>query len=250
MVRTTVARTMVGTMTDRQERRGNVALAPIEPGATVPAADRRRPDPKPFQRAWGAAGAAASSALLAAIVGPMVTAAGNSGLSLSAQPSESTVGSVTGGSSGGAITAAPSPHYVYLQPGESAPAGAPVVRLDPINVVASPQPGSSVVKPKPKRQVIYIYLQPGQTPPPGAIVQIAGSVTKSTPAPTVSSSASQGSGTSSGGSSGGLNGGGTTPKPSTAATPTPATPSPTPVATLRPTPAPVPPPTTPSGAKP
>ena len=222
----------VSAMTDRQKRRRPEELAPIEPGEVTPAAERRRPDPKPFQRAWGAAGAAASSALLAVIVGPMVTAAGSGGFALDSQPNSS-----TGSGSEGSGTSAPSPNYVYLQPGEHAPIGAPVVQLDPISVAASPQPGSSVVKAKPKRQVVYIYLKPGQTPPPGAIVQAAGSVTASAPTPAATGAPS---------------GSAATPRPSTPApaTQTPATPAPTPVATPRPTPAPTPPPTTPSGARP
>ena len=201
-------------------------LAPIEPGVVAPAAEKRRPDPKPFQRAWGAAGAAASSALLAAIVGPMVAAAGDGGFAIT-----TTADTTTGG--GEATGAVQEPNYVYLQPGERAPEGAPVVQLDPINIVVAPQPGSTVVGKKPQRKVVYIYLQPGQTPPPGAIVQAAGSVVVSTPAPVTSTTP---------GSGGGSGGGSATPKP---ATPPPATLPP--VATPRPTPAPTPPPTKPSG---
>ena len=201
-------------------------LAPIEPGVVAPAAEKRRPDPKPFQRAWGAAGAAASSALLAAIVGPMVAAAGDGGFAISTSAESTTT-------SGDATSAVPEPNYVYLQPGERAPEGAPVVQLDPISVVVAPQPGSSVVGKKPKRQVVYLYLKPGETPPPGAIVQAAGTVATSTPAPITSTTP---------GSGGGSGGGSATPKP---ATPPPATPPP--VATPRPTPAPTPPPTKPSG---
>lgn len=50
-------------------------LAPVEESALTPAAEKRRPDPKPLQRAWGALGAATGSALLATIVGPMVASA-------------------------------------------------------------------------------------------------------------------------------------------------------------------------------
>jgi translation initiation factor IF-3 len=216
--------TEVGTMTEKKRHLRSSELAPVEPGVSAPAAEKRRPDPRPLQRAWGAAGAAASSALLAAIVGPMVAAAGDGGFSLDAQPDATTTG-VGNGSSG---EAAPTPNYIYLQPGESAPEGAPVVQLDPITVVASPQPGSSVVQPKPKRQVIYLYLKPGQTPPPGAIVQQAGTVAVATQKPTATTTPASGGG--SGGSS---------------ATPKPATPPP--AATPKPTSNPTPPPTKPSG---
>ena len=50
-------------------------LAPVEASSLTPAAEKRRPDPKPLQRAWGALGAATGSALLATIVGPMVASA-------------------------------------------------------------------------------------------------------------------------------------------------------------------------------
>jgi hypothetical protein len=193
-------------------------LAPVEEGAFAPAAEKRRPDPKPLQRAWGALGAATGSALLATIVGPMVASATGGfsldGTSVTDEPA----------TTGDAVEA--SPAYVYLAPGEVAPEGAPVVQLDPITVVASPTPGSTVVAVKPKPKVVYIYLKPGETPPAGAIVQQAGEVAAVKPSP---------------------DSGGTpaaTPKPDPIATPAPdATPRPTP----RPTPAPTPPPTRPSG---
>ena len=220
------------TMINNKKQKPSQDLAPIEPGAVAPAAEKRRPDPKPFQRAWGAAGAAASSALLAAIVGPMVAAAGDGGFAIDSPSTTSTTGD------GGATGEVPAPNYVYLQPGERAPEGAPVVHLDPISVAVAPQPGSTVVGKKPQRKVVYIYLTPGQTPPPGAIVQAAGTVPTSTPAPAASTTP---------GSGGGSGGGSATPKPTTPppSTPSPATPAP--VATPRPTPAPTPPPTKPSG---
>ena len=222
----------VGTMTDRKRHIRSSDLAPVESRAVSPAAARRRPDARPFQRAWGAAGAAASSALLAAIVGPMVTAAGDGGFAIDTQN-----GAAEGGASDGSSTSAvPTPNYVYLQPGESAPEGAPVVQLDPITVVASPLPGSTAVQPKPKRQVVYIYLKPGQTPPPGAIVRKSGTVPTVTPAPTSEATPAP-SGGSGSGTGGGTGGGSATPRPAT----------PPPVATPRPTPRPTPPPTTPSG---
>ena len=228
--------TAVETMTEKNFRHTDKGFAPIETGTVTPAAEKRRPDPKPLQRAWGAAGAAASSALLAAIVGPMVAAAGDGGFSIDSQADTSTT------DSGGGTSEAPAPSYVYLLPGEHAPEGAPVVQLDPISVVVAPQPGSTVVGKKPQRKVVYIYLQPDQTPPPGAIVQAAGTVAVSTPAPVATTAPG------SGGGSGGSGGGSATPKP---ATPSPATPpplaTPPPVATPRPTPAPTPPPTKPSG---
>lgn len=211
-------------MSDKKRHLRMRELAPVETGAVAPAAEKRRPDARPFQRAWGAAGAAASSALLAAIVGPMAAAAGDGGFAIESQTGEAG-GGATDGSPNGAV---PTPNYVYLQPGESAPEGAPVVQLDPISVVASPLPGSSVVQPKQQRKVVYIYLKPGQTPPPGAIVKKSGSVAAVTPAPTSTVAPTVG------GSSGSGSGGGS-------ATPRPATPPP--VATPRPTP----PPTTPSG---
>lgn len=223
-MKTAMAATMmkVATMTDKKRHLRSSELAPVEPGAVAPAAEKRRPDARPFQRAWGAAGAAASSALLAAIVGPMVAAAGDGGFAIDAQTGAAEVGATDGSP----VSAVPTPNYVYLQPGESAPEGAPVVQLDPITVVASPLPGSTMVQPKPKRQVVYIYLKPGQTPPPGAIVKKSGTVAAVTPAPTATPATSGGSGSGTGGST---------------ATPRPATPPPAA------TPKPPPPPTTPSG---
>jgi hypothetical protein len=187
-------------------------LAPLEESGLTPAAEKRRPDPKPLQRAWGALGAATGSALLATIVGPMVASA-TGGFSLD----DAAVTDASGTTSG---SAQPSP--TYLAPGEVAPEGAPVVQLDPITVVASPAPGSTVVQAKPKPKVVYIYLKPGEAPPAGAIVQQAGAVAIATPAPTS----------------------GPTPTPGAAATPKPVV-SPPPVKTPRP--APTPPPTKPSG---
>ena len=195
-------------------------LAPVEESALTPAAEKRRPDPKPLQRAWGALGAATGSALLATIVGPMVASA-TGGFSLDGA-------AVTGetGTTNGSVEASPS--YVYLAPGEVAPEGAPVVQLDPITVVTSPAPGSTVVEGKPKPKVVYIYLKPGEAPPAGAIVQQAGAVAVATPAPSTS---------------------GSTPTPGAVATPRPVKPppvvAPPPVSTPRP--APTPPPTKPSG---
>jgi hypothetical protein len=189
-------------------------LAPLEESGLTPAAEKRRPDPKPLQRAWGALGAATGSALLATIVGPMVASA-TGGFSLD----DAAVTDASGTTSG---SAQPSPTYVYLAPGEVAPEGAPVVQLDPITVVASPAPGGTVVQAKPKPKVVYIYLKPGEAPPAGAIVQQAGAVAIATPAPTS----------------------GPTPTPGAAATPKPVV-SPPPVKTPRP--APTPPPTKPSG---
>ena len=229
-MKTTMAATAmeVETMTDKKRHLRSSELAPVEPGAVAPAAEKRRPDARPFQRAWGAAGAAASSALLAAIVGPMVAAAGDGGFAIDAQ-----TGAAEGGvTDGGPTSAVPTPNYVYLQPGETAPEGAPVVQLDPITVVASPLPGSTTVQPKPKRQVVYIYLKPGQTPPPGAIVKKSGTVAAVTPAPTSTATPTTG-----GGSGGGTGGGTATPRPAT----------PPPAATPKPPPAPLPPPTKPSG---
>ena len=189
-------------------------LAPVEESALTPAAEKRRPDPKPLQRAWGALGAATGSALLATIVGPMVASA-TGGFSLDGA-------AVTGesGTTSGSVEASPS--YVYLAPGEVAPEGAPVVQLDPITVVTSPAPGSTVVQVKPKPKVVYVYLKPGEAPPAGAIVQQAGAVAVETPAPTTDA----------------------TPAPGAVATPRPATPPP--AATPRPV-TPPPPPTRPSG---
>lgn len=195
-------------------------LAPVEESALTPAAEKRRPDPKPLQRAWGALGAATGSALLATIVGPMVASA-TGGFSIEGAP----VTDETGASSG---TVEASPSYVYLAPGEVAPEGAPVVQLDPITVVTSPAPGSTLVQAKPKPKVVYVYLKPGETPPAGAIVQQAGTVAVATPAPNTN---------------------GSNPTPAPVATPRPATPppvvAPPPVSTPRP--APTPPPTKPSG---
>ena len=194
-------------------------LTPVEEGGLTPAAEKRRPDPKPLQRAWGALGAATGSALLATIVGPMVASA-TGGFSI-----EGAAVTDETGTASGSVEASPS--YVYLAPGEVAPEGAPVVQLDPITVVTSPAPGSTVVKVKPKPKVVYIYLKPGETPPAGAIVQQAGAVAVATPAPTT----------------------GSTPTPGAAATPRPATPPPvvTPPPVKTPPPAPTPPPTKPSG---
>ena len=209
-------------------------LAPVEETSLTPAAEKRRPDPKPLQRAWGALGAAAGSALLATIVGPMVASA-SSGFSLDGANATEDLTSTSG-----AVQA--SPAYVYLAPGEVAPEGAPVVQLDPITVVTSPVPGSTVVQVKPKPKVVYIYLKPGEAPPAGAIVQQAGQVAAATPAPAATGATP-------------APGAGATPRPATpppAATPRPVTPppaaTPPPVATPRPvTPPPPPPPTKPSG---
>ena len=216
-------------MTDRERRRDRREFAPVESAVPEPLTQRPRPDARPLQRAWGAAGAAASSALLAAIVGPVAAAAVDGGFSISAQPEGTGIGPDTDASAG----AMPTPNYVFLQPGEIAPEGAPVVRLDPITVVTSPVPGSTTVQAKPERKVVYIYLKPGQTPPPGAIVRTAGTIVPTTPQPTPSGT--QGSGAGSGGSS-------ATPKP-----PTPTPSAPPPVSTPKPTPVPTPPPTKPSG---
>jgi hypothetical protein len=206
-------------------------LAPVEESALTPAAEKRRPDPKPLQRAWGALGAATGSALLATIVGPMVASAtGGFSLDGAAVTDES-------GTASGSVEASPS--YVYLAPGEVAPEGAPVVQLDPITVVTSPAPGSTVVQVKPKPKVVYVYLKPGEAPPAGAIVQQAGAVAVATPAPTTDATPAPGAVA--------------TPRPATpppaAATPRPVTPppvvAPPPVATPRPRP--TPPPTRPSG---
>jgi hypothetical protein len=201
-------------------------LAPVEESALTPAAEKRRPDPKPLQRAWGALGAATGSALLATIVGPMVASA-TGGFSLDGAAVTDETGTTSG-----SVEASPS--YVYLAPGEVAPEGAPVVQLDPITVVTSPAPGSTVVQVKPKPKVVYIYLKPGEAPPAGAIVQQAGAVAVATPAPTTSGSTPTP---------------GAVAPPRPVATPRPATPppvvAPPPVSTPRP--APTPPPTRPSG---
>ena len=193
-------------------------LAPVEESSLAPAAEKRRPDPKPLQRAWGALGAAAGSALLATIVGPMVASA-SSGFSLDGTGvTENTT------TTSGSVEATQA--YIYLAPGEVAPEGAPVVQLDPITVVTSPLPGSTVVQVKPKPKVVYIYLKPGEAPPAGAIVQQAGEVATATAAPTAEV---------------------TTPTPGAGATPRPERPTPTPGAGAtprpeRPTPPPVAPP--------
>jgi hypothetical protein len=201
-------------------------LAPVEESALTPAAEKRRPDPKPLQRAWGALGAATGSALLATIVGPMVASATGGFSRDGAAVTDET------GTTSGSVEASPS--YVYLAPGEVAPEGAPVVQLDPITVVTSPAPGSTVVQVKPKPKVVYIYLKPGEAPPAGAIVQQAGAVAVATPAPTTSGSTPTP---------------GAVAPPRPVATPRPATPppvvAPPPVSTPRP--APTPPPTRPSG---
>ena len=203
-------------------------LAPVEKSGLTPAAEKRRPDPKPLQRAWGALGAATGSALLATIVGPMVASA-TGGFSLD----DAAVTDESGATSG---SAQPSPTYVYLAPGEVAPEGAPVVQLDPITVVTSPAPGSTVVHAKPKPKVVYIYLKPGEAPPAGAIVQQAGAVAVATPAPTNDATPTPGAEA--------------TPRPGATPRPAPTPPpgaeaTPRPVATPRP--APTPPPTKPSG---
>lgn len=207
-------------------------LAPIEESTLTPAAEKRRPDPKPLQRAWGALGAATGSALLATIVGPMVASA-TGGFSLDGAAVADETGTMSG-----SVEASPS--YVYLAPGEAAPEGAPVVQLDPITVVTSPAPGSTVVPVKPKPKVVFVYLKPGEAPPAGAIVQQAGAVAVATPAPSTSNETPPPDAVA-------------TPRPATpppaAATPRPVTPppvvAPPPVATPRPRP--TPPPTRPSG---
>lgn len=158
--------------------RQSIVLAPAEE-EKAPRFDERRAtaDPAPSQRAWGAVGAAAGSALLATIVGPMVAAVGENEMNFDIPAADSDTADIAVG---------PNQDVVYLEPGQTAPSGAPVVRLDPVTVAASPRPGSVAVAPAPKRKVIYLYLQPGETPPPGAIVQQAGSVavTPSTVVPT------------------------------------------------------------------
>ena len=199
-------------------------LAPVEDSVLTPAADRRRPDPKPLQRAWGALGAATGSALLATIVGPMVASA-------TGTFSMDEIGTAGEGATSDVYAVAP-PTYVYLAPGEQAPDGAPVVQLDPITVVTSPSPGTTLIQVKPKPKVVYIYLKPGETPPAGAIVKLAGEVSSVTTPPDSAS-----------------------PKPIASSAPAPTTPdpiaTPRPVATPRPIatprPAPIPPPTKPSG---
>ena len=180
-------------------KRKSEQLAPVEESSLAPAAEKRRPDPKPLQRAWGALGAATGSALLATIVGPMVASA-SSGFSL-----DGTGVTDNATATSGAVEA--SSAYIYLAPGELAPEGAPVVQLDPITVVTSPVPGSTVVQVKPKPKVVYIYLKPGEAPPAGAIVQQAGEVATATAAPTAEV---------------------TTPTPGAGATPRPERPTPPP----------------------
>jgi hypothetical protein len=202
-----------------KNRKRAIELAPTESQEqTRPTERPSSVDPTTTKRAWGAIGAAAGSALLATIVGPMVAASGDGGLNLDVPAAGDDTAVLTGG---------PDQNVIYLQPGEQAPAGAPVVRLDPITVVASPRPGSATANPSTKQKVVYLYLRPGQTPPPGAIVQQAGAVPIVTTAPTPPA-----------GSGGGT--GGTTPKPT-------ATP-PAPVATPAPTVKPPAPSTKPSGA--
>ena len=143
-------------------------LAPVEAEEVRRQAESRRTiDSGSAQRAWGAVGTAAGSALLATIVGPMVAATGESALNLDIPAAGDNATVLTGGSD---------QVVVYLQPGETAPEGAPVVRLDPITVVASPRPGTATVVPAPRQKVIYVYLKPGEVAPAGAIVQQAGSV--------------------------------------------------------------------------
>ena len=206
-------------------KRGSRAyrLAPTESQPVAPQTQRPASvDPSALKRTWGAIGAASGSALLATIVGPMVTASadGSINFDIPAAGDDTTV-----------LTGGPDQNVIYLQPGELAPSGAPVVRLDPITVVASPRPGAATAAPSKKQQVIYLYLRPGQTPPPGAIVQQAGAVDVATTPPTPP--------TGSTGSTGGT-GAGTTPKP----TSTPPAPVVTPAPTVKP-PAPT---TKPSGA--
>lgn len=166
-----------------RRRNGAIGLAPTEPQHAPRRAEHLgSADPAPSQRVWSAVGAAAGSALLATIVGPMIAAAGESDMNFDIPAADDTAQRIGGSNQ----------EVVYLQPGERAPEGAPVVRLDPITVVASPRPGSAAALPAPKRTVVYIYLQPGETPPPGAIVQQAGSVAvtpNSTPSPTSSAGA-------------------------------------------------------------
>lgn len=170
-----------------KRRQHSFDLAPTEtPEAPRPTERRTVVDPASSQRAWSVIGAAAGSALLATIVGPMIAAADASEMNFEIPAAGEDTTQLTGG---------PDQVVVYLQPGEQAPDGAPVVRLDPITVVASPRPGTATVAPAPKRKVIYVYLQPGETPPPGAIVQQAGSVAVAPNAsPVPSSSAGGGAG--------------------------------------------------------
>jgi len=244
-----------------------IPIAPVEREPLAPAAEKRRPNPRPLQQAWGALGAAATSALLATIVGPMVASATGSFAIDTDTPT---------GSDGEASDLVEAPvNYVYLQPGEQAPSGAPVVQLDPLTVISSPQPGSTRVTTKRTSKVVYIYLQPGETPPAGAIVRQAGNVAttdssaSSTPAVVVTPPPSIDSESGPVAPTRPPVG---TPNPTVSPPPTvPPTPKPTPVATAtpkpivtpaptvaptpvatprptpRPTPVPTPPPTRPSG---
>jgi len=197
----------------------------VEPPEMAERRTVREPvDPSAAQRAWGAVGAAAGSALLATIVGPMIAANGDGGLNLDVPAAGDGTTVLTGGAD---------QRVVYLQPGEKAPEGAPVVRLDPITVVASPRPGTATVAPAPKQKVVFIYLKPGETPPVGAIVQQAGSVPAASSAPATPAPASTTPPVAGSGS-----GGGTKPvTPPVVAPPPPVRP-----------PAPPPPATKPSGA--
>lgn len=187
-------------MTEPRDSQTLPPLAPVEPMPPLAPSAPRRPDPTPFRSAWMTAGVAAGSSLAALIVGPMAAVELN--------PT-------------GALTAdgAPlsTPQYIYLRPGEQAPDGAAVLRLDPITVLGSPDPGAAIIV-TPPRETIVVRLAPGQTPPPGAIVRYEGSVPPAATTPPAS----------------------TAPAPSNAPA---ATPRPTP----RPTPQPTPPPTRQSG---
>ena len=185
--------------------------------------EREIVDSSAAQRAWGAIGAAAGSALLATIVGPMIAANSDGGSNLDVP---------AGGDNATMLTGNSDQLVVYLQPGEKAPEGAPVVRLDPITVIASPRPGTATVAPAPRQKVVYIYLKPGETPPVGAIVQQAGSLPAASTAPATQSPAPTISPVAAGGG-----GGGTKPVPPPVVAPPPP---------VRP-PAPPPPATKPSG---
>lgn len=185
--------------------------------------EREIVDSSAAQRAWGAIGAAAGSALLATIVGPMIAANSDGGSNLDVP---------AGGDNATMLTGNSDQLVVYLQPGEKAPEGAPVVRLDPITVIASPRPGTATVAPAPRQKVVYIYLKPGETPPVGAIVQQAGSLPAASTAPVTQSPAPTISPVAAGGG-----GGGTKPAPPPVVVPPPP---------VRP-PAPPPPATKPSG---
>lgn len=182
------------------ESRPDQPLAPVEPTPPSPTSTPRRPDPTPFRSAWLTAGVAAGSSLAALIVGPM------------AAVELSPTGELT--ADGAPV---PAPEYVYLRPGEQAPDGATVMRLDPITVIGSPDPGAAIII-TPPRETVVVHLAPGQTPPPGAIVREEGRVPPAATTPPASSA----------------------PPP---ADPPAATPRPTP----RPTPQPTPPPTRQSG---